>query len=711
MKLLRGMRGRILLWLVLAGLLPLAAALLLFYQFARRIIVDDRVEIYLHHLSQQTADKLDLFLTERREEGAAMASNEGVEAFLRGVPAPAPVASPTLATLNEYVQIHEVYDLMVLVDSAGTIRACNSINRFGDWFDPRLLNELVGQAVDTYPVEAAAWRQAMQGRAAVHDWYASPLAHRLYFFEDDDASRSYHLLFAQPVRDHATGRVLGVWLNIMNWEYIQAQLDLVESDFRRYGLPSGYALLLSRDDRRILAAPQRRNRRPGDTANRLGAELDAQSGLTALPAAIRAGGATVHLPAPVARYGGLARVGSRDFGWRIVVTLSEEDIFKPVYQLALAFTGIVSVAVVLVVAGAWLLSRQISRPLLSLTESAREIARGQYHRRVQPTADDEIGSLGDAFNQMARTVEERQQELEAINRDLEVKVRHRTEELEASNRELRQALQDLHDAQDQLVQSEKMASLGRLVAGIAHEIKNPLNFIYGNTRFLDEYADKLGRYLARVNAGAAPAELVRLREELRIDFILGDIGGLAANIHEGAERIKTIVDDLRVFSRAPSGEPEEVDLCKVLDMCLNLLRNQYKNRIRIVREYGAIPPARVLVGKMEQVFLNLLSNAIDAIEGEGVIRVRTFTENGRVVIEVADSGPGIPPEHLNRIFDPFFTTKDVGQGTGLGLSLSYSIVQQHGGALRARNGADGGAVFRVELPPDGPPAAAAEEAP
>ncbi len=336
----------------------------------------------------------------------------------------------------------------------------------------------------------------------------------------------------------------------MNWEYIQAQLDLVESDFRRYGLPSGFALLLSPDDRRILAAPERRNRRPGDTTNRVGAELAALPGLAALPAAIRAGGATVHLPAPAARSRQRAgRVGSRDFGWRIVVTLSEGDIFKPVYQLALAFAGIISVAVVLVVAGAWLLSRQISRPLLSLTDSAREIARGQYHRRVQPAGGDEIGALADAFNQMAeRWRSARKAGGEQPRARGQGPPPHR-----GVGDEQPRAATGAPGPPRRPGPARPVGEDG--LAGAAGRRDRPRDqdplFIYGNTRFLDEYADKLGRYLVRVNAGAAPVELARLREELRIDFILGDIGGLAANIHEGAERIKAIVDDLRVFSRLP----------------------------------------------------------------------------------------------------------------------------------------------------------------
>jgi signal transduction histidine kinase len=701
-RLFGSMRVKILLLLVVTGLLPLVVVSVLFYISARQLIVSDRVEIYLNHLSQQTADKLDLFLTERREEGLAMASNEVVESFLTQPPGPPP---PTVMTiLNEYVQIQEVYDLMVLVDPAGRIRAVNGINRFGDWFDARLLNQVLLGNIRDYPEEAACWERSLGGGTAVHDFYRSSLVHKLYYFEDDDSSRSYHLLFAQPVIDHRTGATVGVWLNIMNWEYVQAILDLVQSDFRKYGLPSGSALLVDRTGDRILASPVRRHHRPGSAVDYIGLSMAHTRAFADLRQALQKGGHTIcYRMNGETRYGGVSRVGQRDFGWRVLVSLSEEDIFRPANRLRLVLCLIILAAALMVPAGAWLLSRQLIRPLQGLTASARDIARGSYSRRVQAHGGDEIGSLAEAFNTMAATIEERQRDLEQINRDLEAKVSQRTGALETSNRELRQALEDLREAQDHLVQSEKMASLGRLVAGIAHEIKNPLNFIYGNTSFLNDYIARIRRYVEQ--AEKAPAggtggleELRRLRQAENLDFVLDDLGKLAANIHEGASRIKAIVEDLRAFSRAPSGSWEDVDLRKVLDMCLNLLRNQYKNRIRIHRDYGDIPPVKVQLGKMEQVFLNLLTNAIEASGDEGDIWVRTRRVDRLVTVEVEDTGSGIPAAHLQKIFEPFFTTKEVGMGTGLGLSISYSIVEQHQGKLRAANRPGGGAVFRVELP-------------
>ena len=484
-----------------------------------------------------------------------------------------------------------------------------------------------------------------------------------------------------------------------------------EADFQKYRLPSGSALMVDKTGGTILASPVRRNREPGAVQDQVGLALAKTPGFTSLYEALRAGSSTIEYRMNgELRYGGVSRVGQPDFAWKVLVSLNEQDIFRPVERLRYVFALIIAGASVLILAGAWLLSRNLIRPLLGLTASARAIARGSYSRRVETRGGDEISSLAEAFNTMAATIEERQRDLEQINRDLEAKVSQRTEALEASNRELRQALDDLREAQEHLVQSEKMASLGRLVAGIAHEIKNPLNFIYGNTEFLTDYIRRIQRYLEAAEKAQAESpdrleELRRLRREQNLDFVLEDLVSLAANIHEGAARIKAIVEDLRAFSRAPSGSWEAVDLRKVLDMCLNLLRNQYKNHIRIHRDYGDIPTVRVQLGKMEQVFLNLLTNAIEAIGEEGDIWVRTRRSNRHVTVEVEDTGCGIPPAHLPKIFEPFFTTKEVGKSTGLGLSISYSIVEQHQGKIRAANRPGGGAVFRVELPlePPAPP--------
>jgi signal transduction histidine kinase len=290
-----------------------------------------------------------------------------------------------------------------------------------------------------------------------------------------------------------------------------------------------------------------------------------------------------------------------------------------------------------------------------------------------------------------------------MNRNLENMVRDRTVELENSHEALKRAYLDLQSAQEQLVQTEKMASLGQLVSGIAHEIKNPLNFIYGNTGFLADYTQKLQQLvesfekLPSISDGDR-AEMLKLKEGMHYAFIKEDLKVLIDNFTEGARRINTIVSDLRTFSRMDTDAISDVDLHASLEMSLNLLRNQYKNRIQIHKEYGDIPKIRGYAGKLNQVFMNLLSNAFHAVQANGDVWIRTRSEANGVEVEIEDNGVGIPPENLKRIFEPFFSTKPVGQGTGLGLSISYGIIEQHQGKINVSSTVNKGTCFTVRLP-------------
>jgi signal transduction histidine kinase len=304
---------------------------------------------------------------------------------------------------------------------------------------------------------------------------------------------------------------------------------------------------------------------------------------------------------------------------------------------------------------------------------------------------------------MARALSAREDELQELNKNLENIVRLRTLELEDSNEALKKAYLDLQSAQEQLVQSEKMASLGQLVAGIAHEIKNPLNFIYGNTGFLADYTQRLRNILEAYEKlpSITPEEreqIEALKKELNYAFIKEDLQILIDNFSEGARRINAIVSDLRTFSRMDTDVLSDIDLHSSLDMSLNLLRNQYKGRVEIHKDYGGIPKIQGYSGKLSQVFMNLLSNAFHAIQEKGDVWIRTHSLNGTVVVEIEDNGMGIPKENLHRIFEPFFTTKAVGQGTGLGLSISYGIIEQHQGKIHVSSTPRQGTIFTVRLP-------------
>jgi two-component system NtrC family sensor kinase len=254
----------------------------------------------------------------------------------------------------------------------------------------------------------------------------------------------------------------------------------------------------------------------------------------------------------------------------------------------------------------------------------------------------------------------------------------------------------------QLIQREKMASVGQLVAGVAHELNNPIGFIYSNVGMLEDFVGRLRAMLDAFQAAALP-EPVRAAaqqrwEALKVDYALRYLDSMIQGIREGAERSRKIVRDLRVFARGQDEVWQSVDLHEEIESSLTLLSHILKDRVTVERRFGALPSVECNRSQMDQVFLNLLANAGQAITGPGRITITTAVEDGHAVVTIADSGPGIPAAILGRIFDPFFTTKPVGEGTGLGLSISYELVKKHGGELRAESPAAGGAVFTMRIP-------------
>jgi signal transduction histidine kinase len=292
--------------------------------------------------------------------------------------------------------------------------------------------------------------------------------------------------------------------------------------------------------------------------------------------------------------------------------------------------------------------------------------------------------------------------IEELTRGLEDKVRVRTEQLRAAHEELQAAYRDLQATQVQLVQREKMASVGQLVAGVAHELNNPIGFVFSNVTTLDDFVRRLRAMLdayATVELPeAARARIAERRGELKVDYALKYLDSMIQGIREGAERARKIVRDLRVFARSEDDVWQPVDLHEELESSLTLLSHLLRDRIVVHRKFGAVPSVECIRSQIDQVFLNLLANAAQAIAGPGAITIATRCEDESVVVTIADTGPGIAPAIAGRIFDPFFTTKPVGEGTGLGLSISYEIVKKHGGEIRADSPPEGGAVFTVRLP-------------
>jgi signal transduction histidine kinase len=279
------------------------------------------------------------------------------------------------------------------------------------------------------------------------------------------------------------------------------------------------------------------------------------------------------------------------------------------------------------------------------------------------------------------------------------------QELEKEKREQQVLIKKLEDAHNQLLQSEKLASIGQLAAGVAHEINNPVGFVNSNLGTLDNYVSSLLKLVDAYQAGAteafaAPAQeaITAARREADIEFLREDIGPLIKESKDGLDRVKRIVQDLKDFSRVGESDWQWADLHQCLDSTLNVVWNEIKYKAEVVKNYGTLPHVECLPSQLNQVFMNLVVNAAQAISGRGCITLATGVEGEEAWVSVSDTGGGIPEENLTRIFDPFFTTKPVGKGTGLGLSVSYSIVARHRGRIEVESTMGSGTTFRVFLP-------------
>ncbi|MCG6553139.1 MAG: PAS domain S-box protein [Candidatus Magnetominusculus sp. LBB02] len=319
---------------------------------------------------------------------------------------------------------------------------------------------------------------------------------------------------------------------------------------------------------------------------------------------------------------------------------------------------------------------------------------------VQLTSDvvmDDDGTVA-AIATSCEDITERKQMEDKIRQHSE----HLEAEVEARTADLHKTLTELQLSQEQLVQSAKMASLGVLTAGVAHEINNPLAFVSSNIGNLEKFFHRLIGLLQRYDKVESSAhdkqEIEQYKEEINYAYLLSRVEPLIVKTKEGAERIKKIVLDLKNFARLDISDITNMNINESLDTTLELLYHEYKNRVTVVRDYGELPVLPCYAAKINQVFMNLLVNAAQAIEGEGEIKIRTTADPQKIEIAITDTGKGIPPEIQNKIFDPFFTTKPVGVGTGLGLSISYKIIKEHQGDILVESAPGKGTTFTVRLP-------------
>lgn len=269
----------------------------------------------------------------------------------------------------------------------------------------------------------------------------------------------------------------------------------------------------------------------------------------------------------------------------------------------------------------------------------------------------------------------------------------------------KKAEEELKQTHAQLIQQEKMASLGQLAAGVAHEINNPMGFIMSNLSTLGKYIDRLTEFIAvedqvisHVDDVTNADQLAGIRKKLKIDYISKDAKDLISESMDGADRVRRIVQDLKSFSRMDQTDCTLVNLNETLETTINIAWNEIKYVATLNREFGDIPELKCYPQQLGQVFLNLLVNAAQAMDSQGAITVRTWSDETSVFVSVSDTGKGVPAKDLSRIFEPFFTTKEVGKGTGLGLSISYGIVKNHGGEITAQSEIGKGSTFTVRIP-------------
>ncbi|MEH2036380.1 sensor histidine kinase [Nostoc sp.] len=399
--------------------------------------------------------------------------------------------------------------------------------------------------------------------------------------------------------------------------------------------------------------------------------------------------------------------------WLVVVGIPEKTYMAQIHantqiSILLCFGALIVATTIGIFTSRW-----IAYPILRLNQTTQAIAFGDLEQTLEQGNIDELNTLAHSFNHMAGQLRESFIALENSNAELEARVEERTVELKT-------ALSELQRTQAQVLQSEKMSSLGQLVAGIAHEINNPVNFIHGNLTYLDEYTQNLLQmiYLYQERYSSHDPAIQALAEEIDLEFLVEDLQKILPSMKMGTERIRNIVRSLRNFSRMDEAEFKTVDIHEGIESTLLILQHRLKDKpdrpaIEVIKDYGNLPQAECFPGQLNQVLMNILVNAMDALdeadikrtsqqiqENPSQITIRTsVVDSQSIEIAIADNAQGMPESVQSRIFDPFFTTKPVGKGTGMGMAISYQIItEKHCGKLLCFSSLGEGTNFIIQVP-------------
>lgn len=362
----------------------------------------------------------------------------------------------------------------------------------------------------------------------------------------------------------------------------------------------------------------------------------------------------------------------------------KQDSQKILKKVRIAFITVILVVALFLILTILIMTDWLVTPIEKLISGLRSFDTSDQLVQVQIKNNTEIGLMTEAFNEMSYKIYQTRSDLKKKIKELEI------------------ANTDLKEAQSKLVHSAKMTSLGQLVAGVAHELNNPIGFIFSNTAHLKEYSEKLFELIETIEKNPLLAAEKKL--EIDYNFIKNDLPKLIKSCQDGAQRTRDIVLGLRNFSRLEEAQLKEISIIESLDTTLELLKGEFKNRIEIHKHYENVPHVLCYASQINQVFMNILSNAVQAISQQGQIWISvtaikgSFNQSGKVQISIQDSGTGMDRNTLEKVFEPFFTTKDVGQGTGLGLSISYGIIQNHGGEIQVKSQLGVGTEFTITIP-------------
>lgn len=376
--------------------------------------------------------------------------------------------------------------------------------------------------------------------------------------------------------------------------------------------------------------------------------------------------------------------------------------------------GIAVIEMGLVALFSLMLGTYLTRQLEVLRSSAKQISTGDYTGQIPITSKDEIAEVASAFNRMSQALLESQQtrdkyeeDLRELNHTLEERVERRTAKINSQIAELQNANRKIEETQAKLIQSEKLASVGQLAAGVAHEINNPIGFVRSNLATLDDYINVYQtlidnyRSMNSLQGEALEArrqEIASIEKSEDLDYINEDIKDLLKDCRDGTSRVKDIVSGLRDFSHMGGKGRDLCDLNACISSTLKIVVNGLKKKCDVITDLQDIPMIIANQGEVNQILMNLLVNAGQAIDESGSIGVSTSVKDNMALVTVSDTGSGIDPANIEKLFDPFFTTKPVGEGTGLGLAISYGIIQDHGGDIDVKSELGVGTTFTISLP-------------